>query len=74
MARILRLTVVVLLLALAAGAGWYYWDHQHLYPHTRDAYVRANVVGIAAQVEGPITRLGVVDNQLVHSRSPLWTS
>src|SRR5260221_4862425 len=72
MRRVLRLTVVILLVALATGAGWYYWNDQHLHPHTRDAYVRGNVVGIAAQVEGPITRLGVVDNQLVHSGELLF--
>ncbi len=72
MIAVLRLTVVTVLLVLAAGAGWYYWQHQHLYPHTRDAYVRANVVGIAAQVEGPITRLSVIDNQLVHAGDPLF--
>jgi membrane fusion protein (multidrug efflux system) len=72
MIAFLRLSLVAVLLALATGAGWYYWEQQHLYPHTRDAYVRANVVGIAAQVEGPITRLYVVDNQLVHTGDPLF--
>lgn len=72
MMTVVRLAVVTALLALAAAAGWYYWEHQHLYPHTRDAYVRANVVGVAAQVEGPITRLSVIDNQLVHAGDPLF--
>jgi len=72
MIAFVRLTAVAVLLALATCAGWYYWNHQHLYPHTRDAYVRANVVGIAAQVEGPITRLYVIDNQLVHSGDRLF--
>jgi membrane fusion protein (multidrug efflux system) len=70
--RIVRFAILVVFAVLAVGAGWYYWHHQHLYPHTRDAYVRGNVVGIAAQVEGPITRLGVVDNQLVHSGDLLF--
>ncbi len=72
MIGIARFAILMALAFLAIGAGWYYWDHQHLYPHTRDAYVRGNVVGIAAQVEGPITRLGVVDNQLVRSGDLLF--
>jgi multidrug resistance efflux pump len=72
MMTVMRLALLTVLVALAGAAGWYYWEHQHLYPHTRDAYVRANVVGVAAQVEGPITRLYVIDNQLVHAGDPLF--
>ena len=63
--RVLRVLVVLLLVAAAAWAGWRTWQQQHRYPHSRDAYVRANVVGIAAQVDGPITHLFVEDNQQV---------
>src|ERR1700751_3160676 len=35
------------------------------YPRTDDAEVFANFIGIAPQVEGPITRLNVSDNQFV---------
>jgi membrane fusion protein, multidrug efflux system len=35
------------------------------YPRTDDAYVRANVVGIAPHVSGPIVELPVSDNQAV---------
>ena len=37
----------------------------YLYPRTDDAYVRANWVGIAPHVSGPITELPIVDNQYV---------
>src|SRR5208337_4408268 len=37
----------------------------YLYPRTDDAYVRANSVGIAPHVTGPITELPIVDNQYV---------
>jgi membrane fusion protein, multidrug efflux system len=34
-------------------------------PHTRDAYLRGNVVGIAARIDGQISKLAVRDNQIV---------
>src|SRR5271155_3298369 len=37
----------------------------YLYPRTDDAYVRANSVGIAPHVSGPITELPIVDNQYI---------
>jgi len=37
----------------------------HYYPRTDDAQVFANFIGIAPQVEGPLVRLNVQDNQFV---------
>jgi membrane fusion protein, multidrug efflux system len=37
----------------------------YVYPRTDDAYVRANLVGIAPHVSGPIVNLPIVDNQRV---------
>src|SRR5215510_3095620 len=42
------------------------------YPRTDDAYVRANTVGIAPHVSGPIVNLPVVDNQPVHEGDLLF--
>jgi multidrug efflux system membrane fusion protein len=39
--------------------------HANSYPQTDDAEILANFIGIAPQVEGPILRLNVRDNQLV---------
>ena len=44
-----------------------------LYPRTDDAEVFANFIGIAPQVEGPVTELRVVDNQFVHKGDLLFT-
>jgi RND family efflux transporter MFP subunit len=68
----LRIVTVLALVVLAAWASWRTWQYQHRYPHSRDAYVRANVVGIAAQVDGPITQLLVHDNQPVHKGDVLF--
>ena len=54
--------------AIAAAAGWIIWtEYQHYTddPWTRDGQVRANVVGIAPRVPGPIIRIAVIDNQQV---------
>lgn len=42
------------------------------HPRTDDAAVRANVVGIAPHVSGPITELRVADNQLVRAGDLLF--
>jgi multidrug efflux system membrane fusion protein len=41
-------------------------------PRTDDAEVFANFIGIAPQVDGPIVRMYVQDNQLVHAGEPLF--
>jgi len=41
-------------------------------PRTDDAEIFANYIGIAPLVSGPITRLNVVDNQLVKEGAPLF--
>ena len=42
------------------------WWELDIRPRTDDAYLRANIVGIAANVSGYITELAVVDNQKVN--------
>jgi multidrug resistance efflux pump len=42
------------------------------YPRTDDAYVRANLIGIAPHVEGPLVQLNVVDNQAVEADDLLF--
>jgi membrane fusion protein, multidrug efflux system len=44
----------------------------YLYPRTDDAYVRANVVGIAAHVSGPIMHMPIQDNQHVREGQLLF--
>jgi multidrug efflux system membrane fusion protein len=41
-------------------------------PRTDDAYVSANVIGIAPHVEGPLVQLNVVDNQPVKENDLLF--
>jgi len=49
----------------AALLGLVVLHHTNYYPRTDDAEIFANFIGIAPQVEGPIIRLNVRDNQFV---------
>src|SRR5258708_12586784 len=42
------------------------------YPRTDDAEIFANFIGIAPQVDGPLVRLNVKDNQLVKTGDLLY--
>ena len=60
-------------LAFAAGLlGLVVLHHTHHEPRTDDAEVFANFIGIAPQVEGPIVRLNVRDNQFVRQGELLY--
>ena len=48
------------------------WRLSDVHPRTDDAAVRANVVGIAPHVSGPIVELHVVDNQRVKAGDLLF--
>lgn len=56
-------TGFVVVLAALASLGMY--ERYTTKPWTRDAQVRANVVGIACRVSGPITNIPVRDNETV---------
>ena len=63
--RIIGQTLAVLIVVGGVSAGLYAYRLQFVQPRTDDAAVRANVIGIAPQVSGPIVNLKVVDNQYV---------
>src|SRR5258707_10277158 len=49
----------------AVALGLVVMFHTNRYPRTDDAEIVANFIGIAPQVEGPLVRLAVHDNQFV---------
>src|SRR5262245_30266109 len=62
-------------IAIVVGAvvtGLVTWRLSDIHPRTDDASVRANVVGIAPHVSGPIIELHVVDNQRVKTGDLLF--
>src|SRR5258707_6173426 len=57
------ISIGIVIAAMALGVTVLY--RTNYYPRTDDAEIVANFIGIAPQVEGPITRLNVHDNQFV---------
>ena len=64
------LSVAIVLGALALGLVVIY--HTNHYPRTDDSEIVANFIGIAPQVEGPILRLNVHDNDFVKQGDLLY--
>ena len=64
------MTIGILLAAIVLGLAVLY--HTNHSPRTDDAEVFANFIGIAPQVEGPIVRLNVRDNQFVKKGELLY--
>jgi multidrug resistance efflux pump len=64
-ARLLNYFVTLVIVALAGGAAFALYQQYIANPWTRDGQVRANIVGIAPRVSGPIIRIPVRDNQQV---------
>jgi multidrug resistance efflux pump len=64
--------IVAASIALAVLLAALYFRHAERYPSTDDAYVEADVVGIVAQVAGPLVNLAVVDNQAVQAGELLF--
>ena len=66
----IALSVTIVIGAVALGLMALYEVNSH--PRTDDAEILANFIGIAPQVEGPIVRLNVRDNQLVKQGDLLY--
>ena len=71
--HIIGRTIGVAIVIGAVAASIYAFRRTFVNPRTDDAAVRANVVGIAPQVSGPIVDLRVTDNQHVKEGDLLFT-
>jgi membrane fusion protein, multidrug efflux system len=60
------------IIAAALIAGLFVVAETNKYPRTDDAEVFANFIGIAPQVDGPITQLSVQDNAFIKQGDPLF--
>ena len=64
-ARLFNVLVTLIVVCLAGWSAWSLYQRYIENPWTRDSQVRANIVGIAPRVAGPIIRITVHDNQQV---------
>jgi multidrug resistance efflux pump len=67
-----RYLVTFIIVAVAAVAAWFLYQKYVTDPWTRDCQVRANVVGTAPRVSGPIINIPVHDNQEVKAGDLLF--
>jgi len=70
--RLLGRIVGVGIVVGAIGVSIWVYRELVVWPRTDDAYVRANTVGIAPHVSGPIVELPIVDNQPVEEGQVLF--
>ena len=64
------ISIAIVAAAVVLGLAVLY--HANYYPRTEDAEVFANFIGIAPQVDGPLVRLNVKDNQFVKKGELLY--
>ena len=69
---LLRILVTLAIVALALVAGRRLWAHYEVEPWTRDGRIRADVVQVAPDVSGLVTRVLVQDNQTVAAGATLF--
>lgn len=70
--KIFRIVGIVVVLLAIGGGLWGYWRYSTLYPSTKDAYVRANILTVASQVTGKVAAVHARENQLVAAGDPLF--
>ena len=64
--------ISIAILAIAVSLGMVVLYHTNYHPRTDDAEIFANFIGIAPQVEGPVSHLNVKDNQFVRRGELLY--
>lgn len=70
--QLMRVSVTAAAVLLGAFALYRMWTQYERAPWTRDGRVRADVVGIAPDLSGWVTKVFVVDDQLIHQGDPLF--
>ena len=67
-----RYIITIAIVLLAVFVGWRLWCHYENDPWTRDGRVKADVVQIAPDVSGLVSKINVKDNQIVKAGDVLF--
>ena len=67
-----RVTVTLLAVVVAVVMCWYLWQYYEVEPWTRDGRVKANLIQLAPDVSGQVTKIYVRDNQQVKAGDVLF--
>jgi len=68
----IKLLVVLALIGSIAAALVIWWNYKTVFPSTSDAYIRANIISVAAQVPGQVKRVEVKNYQFVKAGQVLF--
>ena len=63
--------VRILLILVAIACSLFYWHERFEHPVTDDAYIQADVIRVAAQVNGPLKKIEIADNHKVRQGQEL---
>lgn len=50
--RLIRFSVIIILITLAVGGGYYYFRYTEQFPSTSDSYVQAHIANVASRMNG----------------------
>ncbi len=67
-----RYIITIAIVLLAIFVGWRLWIHYEDDPWTRDGRIKADVIQIAPDVSGLVTKINVKDNQIVNAGDVLF--
>lgn len=72
MRRLTRISIALALTIAGITAGTWYWQHSAKFRSTENAYVNADVVQVASQLNGPVVAVHVHEGQLVQAGQALF--
>lgn len=61
----LKIILTIIAASLFSIAAFLYWRYLEIYPSTDNAYIQANIINIAPQVAGKVSKLAISNNQPV---------